>query len=90
MIEVLATAEFEKRYQRLPKLVQSKAERQEKLFRQNPFHPSLHTEKLTPKTREIWSFRIDRKYRIFFRFINDNRVLLLTCGSHDWIYKIKF
>lgn len=90
MVEVFVTAEFEKRYKKLPKVVQGKAEKQERIFRQNPFHPSLHTEKLAPKAREVWSFRINRKYRIFFRFINGNRVRFLTCGPHDWIYKIKF
>ena len=90
MIEVFITAEFERRYDMLPKLVQKKAAKQERLFRQNPFHPSLNTEKLEPKAKEVWSFRIDKKYRIFFRFINGNRVRFLTCGPHDWIYKIKF
>lgn len=90
MIEVFVTAEFQKRYQDLPKIVQRKAEKQEKIFRQNPFHPSLHTEKLEPKGKEVWSFRIDKRYRIFFRFINGNKVRFLTVGPHDWIYKLKF
>mgnify|MGYP001573203687 CR=1 FL=1 len=90
MLEVFYTDEFKKRYQKLPKTVQGKAEKQEKLFRQNPFYPSLNTEKLAPKQKEVWSFRIDKKYRIFFRFINGNKVRFLTCGPHDWIYKIKF
>lgn len=90
MIEVFVTAEFQKRYQDLPIGVQRKTEKQEKLFRQNPLHPSLHAEKLEPKSKQVWSFRIDKKYRIFFRFINGNEVLFLTVGPHDWIYKLKF
>ena len=90
MIEVFVTAEFQKRYQDLPKLNQRKVEKQEKIFRQNPFHPSLHTEKLEPKGKQVWSFRIDKKYRIFFRFTNGNKALFLTVGPHDWIYKLKF
>lgn len=90
MLEIIATEEFQKRYQDLPKQIQKKAEKQENLFRQNPFYPSLHTEKLEPRSKEVWSFRIDKKYRIFFRFIDSNKVLLLTAGPHDWIYKIKF
>jgi len=90
MIELFITDEFKKRYQNLPKNVQEKAEKQEKLFCQNPFHPSLHTEKLEPKGKQVWSFRIDKKYRIFFRFTNGNKVIFLTAGTHDWIYKIRF
>ncbi len=89
MIEVLVTKEFQKRYRDLPKTIQEKAEKQEKLFRQNPFYRSLRTEKLEPKGKEVWSFRIDRKYRIFFRFINRDKVRFLTVGPHDWVYKIK-
>lgn len=90
MIEVFITDEFNKHYQKLPKELQKKAEKQESLFRQNPFHPSLHTEKLEPKGKQVWSFRIDKKYRIFFRFTNGNKAIFLTVGSHDWIYKLKF
>lgn len=38
----------------------------------------------------MWTFRIDRKYRIAFRFVSGNEVLFLTIGAHDWIYKIIF
>lgn len=87
MREINYTPEFERRYQELLLAVQKKAERREKLFRRNPFHPSLQTEKLRPKEKEYWSFRIDNDYRILFRFANDNKILFLTCGHHNWIYR---
>jgi len=90
MIEIFLTEEFQKRYQELPKTIQRKAEKRENLFHQNPFHPSLHTEKIEPKGKEVWSFRIDKRYRIFFRFIDGGKTLFLTVGPHDWIYKIRF
>jgi len=90
-MEVFITQEFQNRYGNLPVLIKKKAEKQEQLFKQNPFHPSLNTEKLSPKQKEIWSFRVDKKYRIFFRFYpNGKKVLLLTIGPHDWIYKWRF
>lgn len=88
MLDISFTDEFERRYRKLPFPVQKKAEKQEQLFRANPFHPSLHTEKLSPRGREIWSFRIDHRYRILFRFSENEKVLFLTVGPHDWIYKI--
>lgn len=90
MIEVLVTKEFERRYRDLPASIQQRAEKQERLFRENPFHPSLHTEKLQPKGKEVWSYRIDRQYRILFRFLSGNKALFLTVGPHSWIYRIQF
>ena len=47
--------------------VGSKFEKQKRLFEINPFYPSLHTEKLEPKSVGLYSFRIDQKYRAIFR-----------------------
>ncbi len=91
MIEIFITKEFEERYKDLPKHIQGKAEKQEKMFKRDPFHPSLHTEKLEPKGKQVWSFRIDKKYRIFFRFSDGGKkATFFTVGPHDWIYKLKF
>ena len=87
MIEIVVTQEFERNYDELPRAIQKKAERRQALFVENPFHPSLETEKLNPKSREVWSFRIDRQYRIVFRFIDGTHVLFLTVGPHHWIYR---
>jgi len=88
MIEIILAQEFEKRYAELPSLIKKKAEKRADLFRENPFHPSLHTEKLEPKHRGLWSFRIDRRHRIVFRFLNGTSALFLSIGPHDWIYRI--
>ncbi len=90
MIEIFVTDEFVKRYKNLPVALQKKSAKQEKLFRENPFHPSLHTEKLNPKNREVWSFRVDKSYRIVFRFTNGKTAMFLTVGPHDWVYKIQW
>lgn len=89
-MRILFTEEFKKRYNQLPRVLQKKAEKQQQLFRSSPFHPSLNTEKLAPKSGEVWTFRVDRKYRVAFRFINGNTILALTVGPHDWIYKLRF
>jgi Txe/YoeB family toxin of Txe-Axe toxin-antitoxin module len=66
MIEIYYTQEFERRYEELPRSIQRKAERRERLFRESPFHPALKTQKLQPLKKEYWSFRIDRSYRVIF------------------------
>lgn len=90
MVEIFVTAEFENHYQNLSSVLKRKAEKQERIFCENPFHPSLHTEKLEPKEREVWSFRIDRNYRVIFRFLDGGKVLFLTVGPHDWVYRLRF
>jgi Txe/YoeB family toxin of Txe-Axe toxin-antitoxin module len=87
MIEIYYTEEFSRRYSDLPIAIQKKAERRERMFRENPFHPSLKTEKLQPLGREYWSFRVDRNYRIIFRFGEANKVYFVSCGHHQWIYR---
>ena len=89
-MQIIVTEEFEKRYGCLSAYIKKKAEKQEILFKQNPFYPSLHTEKLEPKGKQVWSFRVDKSYRIIFRFIDGNTVLFLSVGPHDWVYRIKF
>jgi mRNA-degrading endonuclease RelE of RelBE toxin-antitoxin system len=88
MLTIQITDEFRHRYAELPAVVKKKALKQERLFRQNPFHPSLHTEKLEPKNKQVWSFRIDKTYRVIFRFVDGTTVVLLTAGHHKWIYTV--
>lgn len=77
---------FLKHAEQLPAKIVKLAERKEQLFRADPFHPSLETHKLHGKDRDLWAFSINRKYRIKFLFLADDRVLFLDVGTHD-IYR---
>jgi len=37
-----------------------------RLFRNNPLHPGLKTEKLEPKYKNLYSFRLNKQWRIIF------------------------
>ena len=52
------------------------------LFQKNPFHPSLETELLEPRSLRIWSFRVDRKYRAIFIFREKDTVEILDVNNH--------
>ncbi len=56
--------------------------KQKNLFENNPFHPSLNTELLEPRKMRIWSFRIDRKYRAIFIFIQKDKVEIIDVNDH--------
>lgn len=59
-----------------------KYQKAKELFEQNPFHPSLNLELLEPKHRLIYSFRLDRKYRVIFIYIAREEIEILTITNH--------
>lgn len=44
-------------------------------------HPSLHTEILEPRSRKVYSFRIDRKYRAVF-VLRNSEDLIIDINDH--------
>jgi len=80
--EIHYNKEFEKQFKSLPKHIQQKAIKTEKLFRENPFHPSLRLHKLKGKLDGLWSISIDPRYRIMFKVFENNDVLLISIGLH--------
>lgn len=88
MIDISTTATFDRLFKKLSPPIQRKAVTKTDLFKSNPFHPSLHTEKLRPKHHEVWSFRVDQAYRIIFKFIRPNHVELRYIGHHHSIYDL--
>jgi Txe/YoeB family toxin of Txe-Axe toxin-antitoxin module len=62
--------------------ISKKWEKAKRLFENNPFHPSLNTELLEPKHRLIYSFRIDKKYRVLFICLPENKVEVIAVTKH--------
>lgn len=73
---------FERHYRKLPKRIREIAKAREKVFRDNPHHPSLETHKLHGKDKNAWAFSINQKYRIKFVFLSSGAVLFLDIGTH--------
>lgn len=74
---------FGKQFKALPVNIQKKAVKSEKLFRANPFHPSLRLHKLKGKLKHLWSISLDRKYRIVFEPLEEGVVLFVSIGLHS-------
>lgn len=80
---------FKKIYQ---KKVKNNAELKKKfwktmgLFSENPFDPRLRTHKLTGKLEGLWASSVTYDYRIIFRFLTKDEVLLIDIGGHDEVY----
>jgi len=51
-------------------------------FEKDPLYSSLNTELLEPKDRLMYSFRLDRKYRAIFIYIDDNMIEIIVFTNH--------
>lgn len=85
-MRILYTTRFAKRYKKLPEKIKDLAEKKEKIFRKDPHDLRLRTHSLGGKFVGKWAFSINRQYRVIFKYISNDEVLLLTVGTHE-IYK---
>jgi len=61
--------------------LQKSFDKQVLVFETNPHHPSLKLEVLEPKHLRIYSFRLNRKYRVIF-IITNNEAEIITITNH--------
>ena len=61
--------------------LENKFKRQLHALLQNFRHPSLHVEILEPKSRKLYSFRIDKKYRAIFIILN-SEIVIIDINDH--------
>ena len=83
---IYPTTHFIKAYKSLPAEIQLRAKQKEKIFRTNPFDTRLKTHRLKGRLSDYWSYSIDYRYRIVFRFIDEETVIYYNIGTHD-IYR---
>ena len=62
--------------------LEKKYQKAKKSFEQDPFYPSLNTELLEPKDRLVYSFRLDKKYRAIFIYVNENIIEIVMFTNH--------
>jgi len=51
-------------------------------FEKDPLYPSLNTELLEPKDRLIYSFRLDKKYRAIFIYVDSDTIEIIAFTNH--------
>ena len=88
LVVIFYTPEFKRDYKKLSGTLQDLLKKKGQLFGQEPFHPLLRTHKLSGKLRGLWSFSLDYRCRVLFRFRGQNEVELLRVGDHS-IYRKK-
>lgn len=80
-MKIAKTESFVKGYQKLPKSIQNKADKQFILLCNNLRHPSIRAKKLEGYL-DMWEGRINRSYRFIFQIENDI-IILVRIGPHD-------
>lgn len=74
---------FLRKLSHLPKRLVDAAQKKERLFKFEPFHPSLRSHKRHGKDKDAWAFWIDYRYRVKFFFVNEKTVVFLDVGPHN-------
>lgn len=62
--------------------LKKKFDKQLAIFLTNPFYPSLRTERLEPKDRKVYYFRIDRRYRAIFVLTKPDEIEIIDINLH--------
>ncbi len=88
LVVILYTPEFKRDYKKLSGALQNLLKKKGQLFEAEPFHPLLRTHRLSGKLRGLWSFSLDYRHRVIFRFRGQSEVELLCVGDHS-IYRKK-
>ena len=87
MVRVHYSDHFLKYTSRLPREPQAKLARLTVFLRENPYHPLLHTKPLSGDMAGLYSFRITREFRVLFKFLSPDEIMLLDVGDRKFIYR---
>lgn len=85
-MKIIFAEEFRDKFEGLPLEIQKLYFRQEAIFRKNWRDPRLQVKKLRDYSLPF-SFRITRRYRVLFMFINIDTVLFATIGHRKDSYR---
>lgn len=80
-IKIIKSAQFQKKYKKLPQQIREKTKKQLRLLLSDPTHPSLNLKKMKDP-REIWEIRITYSYRLTFQQFEE-AFYLRNVGTHD-------
>lgn len=82
-IDIVYRPEFVRNYRNLPTELKNETKEAIDLFKERDNHKLLKVHKLHGKMKDRYSFSVNFRYRIVFRYMNKNTVALLSLGDHD-------
>lgn len=87
MIRIVYAPRFLKSAKRKPNNIQRTLANHLSLLQKNPFHPRLHTKRLSGSLAGFLSFRVSRDWRVVFQFLDAQTVKLLRAADRKDIYR---
>ena len=78
---------FLKLVKKLPKREQLMLAKKIPLLQNDLYDSRLHTKQLSTPLEGIFSFRINREYRVLFRFLSADQIFLFSVKHRKDIYK---
>lgn len=85
-MEIIKTSDFTRAFKKLPKEIQRLYNVQEKRFKENWRDSRLHIKKIHSLPYAL-SFRITRRYRVFFYFQNTETAVFFEIDHRKDIYR---
>ncbi|OQX52844.1 MAG: hypothetical protein B5M48_04605 [Candidatus Omnitrophica bacterium 4484_213] len=85
-MEIIETSDFKRAFKKLPKDIQRLYDIQKKRFRENWWDSRLHIKKVRSLPYAL-SFRITRRYRVFFYFQNTETAIFFEIDHCKDIYR---
>ncbi len=83
-MDVSFTPQFKRQFKKLPNKLKEEALEKIQMFKDINKRTSLHTHKLKGRMESRWSFSVNYRYRIVFRWEKQNEsVILLAIGDHS-------
>jgi len=82
-INIKYTPEFIRSYKKQIKPLQEEIEAKILELGNASNHKTLKVHKLHGRLRGYWSFSINYKYRIIFRYVEKNTIAIVTVGDHS-------
>ncbi|MEA2017378.1 MAG: hypothetical protein U9N59_02925 [Campylobacterota bacterium] len=73
--------QWKKLYKNIPKDIKELSKKQYKLFKENPYHSSLHFKRVH-SSKAIFSARINLNFRTL-GVLHENTIIWFWIGSHD-------
>jgi mRNA-degrading endonuclease YafQ of YafQ-DinJ toxin-antitoxin module len=82
-VEVCYTPAFIRQFKVLEEGLQIEIVEKIEIFKQRKYHKQLKVHKLHGRLAGRWSFSVNYKIRIVFRYVSKSEVALLAIGDHE-------
>lgn len=83
---VLRHRRFEKKVVTSPEHIRRAFAERLELFQNDPHHPLLNHHELSGRLLGIWSINITGDWRVWYKPLSDNTILLVNIGTHHELY----